>query len=165
MSLIPDTVYAIVEKKLRQREKLLQRAEEAVARARARATDISAPMGAGGGGRGGTPGNRTERGALAVIRAEKRLEKAMAWEAVWKQMDRIYPQDTNEGYVASMIYGNGLSQAELARISGCSRQTVKLRQDRFIIRAAFLAAQAGLIREEVRGRGQADQADGGTEED
>ena len=56
-------------------------------------------------------------------------------------------------------------QAELARISGCSRQTVKLRQDRYIIRAAFLAAQAGLIREEVMECGQAYQADGGAEED
>lgn len=165
MGLIPDTVYLTVEKKLRQRGKALRRAEEAVARAKARATDISAPAGAGGGGKGGTPGSRTERGALAILRAEKRLERVMAWEKVWKQMDKIYPEDTNEGYVTSMIYGNGLSQAELARISGCSRQTVKLRQERYIIRAAFLAAQAGLIREEVIGRGQAYQADGGTEED
>ena len=165
MSLIPDAVYQIVEKKLRQREKLLQRAEEALARARARATDISAPTGAGGGSKGGMPGSRTERGALSVIRAEKQLERARAWENVWKKMDRIYPDDTNEGYVAGMIYGNGLSQAELARISGCSRQTVKLRQDRYIIRAAFLAAQAGLIREEVMGHGQAYQADRGTETD
>ena len=155
MGLIPDTVYLTVEKKLRQRGKALRRAEEAVARAKARATDISAPAGAGSGGKGGTPGSRTERGALAILRAEKRL----------KQMDKIYPEDTNEGYVTSMIYGNGLSQAELARISGCSRQTVKLRQDRYIIRAAFLAAQAGLIREEVMECGQAYQADGGAEED
>lgn len=165
MGLIPDTVYLTVEKKLRQREKALRRAEEAVARAKARATDISAPAGAGSGGKGGTPGSRTERGALAILRAETRLERVMAWEKVWKQMDKIYPEDTNEGYVTSMIYGNGLSQAELARISGCSRQTVKLRQDRYIIRAAFLAAQAGLIREEVMECGQAYQADGGTEED
>ena len=165
MTLIPDTVYQIVEKKLRQREKLLRRAEEALARARVRATDISAPTGAGSSGKGGMPGSRTERGALSVIRAEKRLEMARAWEKIWKKMDRIFPEDTNEGYVASMIYGNGLSQAELARISGCSRQTVKLRQDRYIIRAAFLAAQAGLIREEVMGHGQAYQADGGTETD
>jgi DNA-directed RNA polymerase specialized sigma24 family protein len=165
MSIIPETVYQAVEKKLRQRGKTLRRAEEALARARARATDISAPAGAGGGGKGGMPGSRTERGALAVIRAEKRMEKALAWERIWKQMDRIFPTDTNEGYVAGMIYGNGLSQAELARISGCSRQTVKLRQDRYIIRAAFLAAQAGLIREEVMGRGQAYQTDGCAEED
>ena len=89
MGLIPDTVYLTVEKKLRQRGKALQRAEEAVARAKARATDISAPAGAGGGGKGGTPGSRTERGALAILRAEKRLERVMAWEKVWKQMDKI----------------------------------------------------------------------------
>jgi len=146
MSLIPEAVYEAVEKKLRQRDSMVRKAEEAVARARARATDISAPAGPGNGGnRGGMPGSRTERGALAVLRAEKRLEKARAWESVFLQMDEIFPEDTNEGYVISMIYGNGLSQAELARISNCSRQTVKLRQDRYVIRAAFLAARAGLI--------------------
>lgn len=146
MSLIPEAVYEAVEKKLRQRDSMVRKAEEAVARARARATDISAPAGPGnGGGRGGMPGSRTERGALAVLRAEKRLERARAWENVFLQMDEIFPEDTNEGYVISMIYGNGLSQAELARISDCSRQTVKLRQDRYVIRAAFLAARAGLI--------------------
>ena len=146
MSLIPEAVYEAVEKKLRQRDSMVRKAEEAVARARARATDISAPAGPGNGGsRGGMPGSRTERGALAVLRAEKRLEKARAWESVFLQMDEIFPEDTNEGYVISMIYGNGLSQAELARISDCSRQTVKLRQDRYVIRAAFLAARAGLI--------------------
>ena len=164
MSLIPEAVYEAVEKKLRQRDSMTRKAEEAVTRARARATDISAPTGAGG-GRGGMPGSRTERGALAIVRAEKRLERARAWEKVFRKMDEIYPEDTNEGYVASMIYGNGLSQAELARIGGCSRQTVKLRQDRYVIRAAFLAAQAGLIREEVKERGQTHQTDRGVEED
>lgn len=150
MSLIPEAVYRAVETKLRKRGSLVRKAEEAVARARARATDISAPLGSSGGRSGGTPGSRTERGALAVLRAERRLENALAWEKVFQKMDEIFPEDTSEGYVAGMIYGNGLSQAELARISGCSRQTVKLRQDRYIVRAAFLAAQAGLIREDGR---------------
>ncbi len=165
MNLIPEAVYEAVEKKLRQRDSMTRKAEEAVARAKARATDISAPSGTGGGGRGGMPGSRTERGALAVLRAEKKLERARAWENVFRKIDEIYPADTNEGFVARMIYGNGLSQAELARIGRCSRQTVKLRQDRYVIRAAFLAAQAGLIREEVKERGQANQAGRGAEED
>lgn len=161
MNLIPEAVYKAVEKKLRQRDSLLRKAEEAVARARARATDISAPMGVGGGAKGGMPGSRTERGAMAVIRAEKRLEKARAWDRVFRKLDEIFPDDTNEGYVAGMIYGNGMTQADLARASGCSRQTVKLRQDRYVIRAAFLAAQAGLIGEEVTRNGEADQKDRG----
>lgn len=166
MNLIPEAVYKAVEKKIRQRDSMIRKAEEAVARARAKATCISSPAGDGsGGGRGSAPGSRTERGVIAIIRAEKRLEKAQAWEKIFRKMDRIFPDDTNEGYVASMIYGNGLSQAELARISGCSRQTVKLRQDRYVIRCAFLAAQAGLIREEVKGIGQADQTERSAEED
>ena len=158
MSVIPDRAYLAVERKLRQRGKLIQKAEEALLRARSRATDVSAPTGGGIAPKGGMPGSRTERGALAIIRAEKRLGTAMKWEAVFRKMDEIFPPDSsNEGFVASMIYGNGMSQADLARFSGCSRQTVKLRQDRYVIRAAFLAAQAGLIREEVRNDGYTDQ--------
>ena len=152
MSVIPEVAYEAVEKKLRQRGKLIQKAEEAVARARARATDTSAPSGNAPGSKSGPPGSRVERGALNVIRAEKRLENAIKWEDVFRKMDEIFPaEDSNEGFVASMIYGNGMSQADLARFSGCSRQTVKMRQDRYVIRCAFLAAQAGLIREEVEG--------------
>ena len=157
MSVIPDAAYELVEKKLLQREKLIRKAEDAVAKARAKATDISAPSGTVS-GKGGIPGSRVERGAMNVIRAEKRLENARRWEAVFRKMDEIFPaDDSNEGFVASMIYGNGMSQADLARFSGCSRQTVKLRQDRYVIRCAFLAAQAGLIREEVVQDGDADQ--------
>lgn len=157
MSVIPEAAYRLVEKKLRQREKLVRKAEEAVAKARAKATDISAPSGTIG-GKGGAPGSRVERGALNVIRAEKKLDSALKWEAVFRKMDEIFPaEDSNEGFVASMIYGNGMSQADLARFSGCSRQTVKLRQDRYVVRCAFLAAQAGLIREEVMRDGDADQ--------
>ena len=159
MNMIPDAVYRIVEKRLRQRGKMIRKAEEAVARARSRATDISMPSGAvGSGAKGGKPESRVERAVIAIARAERKLDKAQKWETVFRKMDEIYPaKDTNEGYVASMIYGNGMSQADLARFSGCSRQTVKLRQDRYVIRAAFLAAQAGLIREEVRTDGCADQ--------
>ena len=158
MNVIPEKVYRAVEKKLRQRGKLLQKAEEALLRARAKATDVSAPSGGGIGPKGGRPGSRTERGAMSILRAEKRVETARKWENVFRKMDEIYPEkDSNEGYVASMIYGNGMSQADLARFSGCSRQTVKLRQDRYVIRCAFLAAQAGLIREEVMDDGDTDQ--------
>jgi hypothetical protein len=158
MSVIPEVAYETVEKKLRQRGKLIRRAEEAVARARARATDTSAPSGNVTGGRGGLPGSRVERGALNVIRAEKRLENALKWEAVFRKMDEIFPvEDSNEGFVASMLYGNGMSQADLARFTGCSRQTIRMRQDRYVIRCAFLAAQAGLIREEVEKYGDTDQ--------
>ena len=73
-------------------------------------------------------------------------------------MDEIFPvEDSNEGFVASMLYGNGMSQADLARFTGCSRQTIRMRQDRYVIRCAFLAAQAGLIREEVEKYGDTDQ--------
>jgi len=160
MSVIPEAAYEAVEKKRRQRDKLIRKAEEAVAKARARATDISAPSGGGIGPKGGLPGSRVERGAMNVIRAEKRLENARKWIAVFQKMDEIFPvEDSNEGFVASMIYGNGMSQADLARFTGCSRQTIRVRQDRYVIRCAFLAAQAGLIREEVERYGDADPKD------
>ena len=162
-SMIPENVYRLVEKHLRRRWSALQRAEAALARARENATDISAPSGTAGRQKGGKPGSRTERGALAVLRAEARLANVMKWEDVFRKVDRIYPETSNEGYVASMIYGNGMSQADLARFSGCDRQTVRLRQDRYVIRAAFLAAQAGLIREEVIDDGDPDPKGGRAE--
>ena len=148
MNVIPEEVYKLIELKLRKRDRMIRKAEEAVIRAREKATDTSAPIEGNGGGKSHNAGSRVERGALNVTRAEKRLEKVMKWEKVFKQMDKIYPAETNEGYVVSMIYGNGMSQAELARASGCDRQTVRMRQDRYIIRCAFMAAQAGLIRED-----------------
>jgi len=158
MGVIPEAVYRLVEKRLRGRGKQIRKAEEAVARARAKATDISAPSGsASGSSRGGKPESRVERGVIAIARAERRLEKVRKWETVFRKMDEIFPPESNEGYVAGMIYGNGMSQADLARFSGCSRQTIKIRQDRYVVRAAFLAAQAGLIREEVMADGDTDQ--------
>lgn len=165
MNLIPEAVYRLIEKKLRKRWCLISKAEEAVIRARQRATDISAPAGDGIGGGKSSSGSRVERGAMMILRAEKRLETARKWEAVFRKVDEIYPADSNEGYAAGMIYGNGMSQADLARYSGCSRQTVKLRQDRYVIRTAFLAAAAGLIREEVKMDGDADQKKRGFEAD
>jgi hypothetical protein len=157
MSYISEEVYRTVEKRLRKRWTMIRKAEERLALARSKAVDISAPSGsAGSGGKGGKPGSKTERGALAVVRAEKRLETAKKWETVFRKVDQIFPEDSNVGFVAGMIYGNGMTQADLARVSGCSRQTVKLRQDQYVIRAAFLAAQMGLIREEVMPDGDAD---------
>ena len=157
MNYISDEAYRAVEVRLRKRWTMRQKAEEALARARAKAVNISAPSGPGsGGGKGSKSGSRTERGALAVVRAEKRLETVRRWEAVFRKMDQIFPEDTNEGFVIGMIYGNGMTQAELARMCECSRQTVKMRQDRYVIRAAFLAAQLGLIREEVTMDGDVD---------
>ena len=43
MNMIPEAVYRLIENRLRQRGRMIRKAEEAVARARARATDISAP--------------------------------------------------------------------------------------------------------------------------
>lgn len=157
MSMIPEAVYRLVERRLRRRWTAKRKAEEALTRAREKASDISAPSGSAAGRKGGKPGSRTERGALAVIRAEKRLETVMKWEDVFRRADDTYPEDSNEGFVIGMIYGNGMSQAELARMSGCSRQTVRIRQDRYIVLAAFLAAQAGLIREEVTDNGNTHQ--------
>ena len=157
MSYISEEVYRTVEKRLRKRWTMIRKAEERLALARSKAVDISAPSGsAGSGGKGGKPGSKTERGALAVVRAEKRLETAKKWEMVFRKVDQIFPEDSNVGFVAGMIYGNGMTQADLARVSGCSRQTVKLRQDQYVLRAAFLAAQRGLIREEVMLDGDAD---------
>ena len=160
MDMIPDSVYEHIERMLRRRKNLVRKAGESLARARAKATDIQAPGGGGITGKGGLKTSRTEKGAMALIRAEKRYQNAMKWMDVFRRMDEIFPKDSPEGQTAALIYGLGTRQSEVARICGCSRQTIRTRQDRYVIRCAFVAAGMGLIREEVNGRrGEADQAE------
>ena len=88
---------------------------------------------------------------------KKALETAQKWDAVFRKLDAIFPENTSEGFVASLMYGNGMSQDDVCRFTHCARVTVRRRRDRYVIYAATLAATMGLIKtEEVK-------SDGGTD--
>lgn len=143
MSAIPETIYQKIDQKLRIRRKLKQRAEARLNRARMKA-GISG-QGSGPGGTRGNVSDRTGRAAVDIVTAEKHLEKTMKWLRVFDTVDRIYPETSEEGSAARMIYDRGMSQMDVCRLTGCTRSTIRRRIDRYIYRCALLAAAEGLI--------------------
>lgn len=148
VAMIPENVYQMVEVKLRNRRKMAETARKRLNRARECATDISAPAVGQIGGKNGHRKSRVEKAALRVIEAEKDMEETMKWLDVFSAMDRIFPASTNEGVVAMLMYGSGMSQEEVCRFTKCTRVTIRRRRDRYVIRTALLAARKGLIAEE-----------------
>lgn len=169
MGMIPGKLYATIEKRLRERDTAPAKARRALEAARERAMAISTPgTSSGGSGKKSTPGNsRVERAAVLIAMAERNVEILGKWEEVFRKIDEIFPADsTNEGFVASLMYGNGMSQEEVCRFTGCARQTIRRRRDRYVNYVALLAASEGLItREEMIDHGDTDPEDGGAPED
>ena len=146
MAMIPEELYQTVERKRRERRTAIKRAREQVARARAKAGSTPGGIMVGDGRRTGGGSSRTEKAALAVVAAEKKLEKVMKWEAVFKQLDEIFPyEETEEGYIAGRLYDQGAIQADISRERGTDRQTIRRRKDIYIFRLILLATAAGLI--------------------
>lgn len=144
MGAIPEAVYQQIDRKLRIRRKLKERAEARLERARMKA-GISSGTGSATGGTRGSVSDRTGRAAVAIVTAQRQLERTMQWLKVFSTVDDIYPETTEEGATARMIYGCGMSQQEICRKTGCTRSTIRRRLDRYIYRCALLAAAEGLI--------------------
>lgn len=151
MPSIPENVYRQVEKRLRGRQTAIAKAEQALYRAQRQAYALSPPP-TGQAGRGSQPGSRIEKAALAVLRAEERLENARKWEEQLRLLDRIFPTDTPEGRAAELVYNRGYDKTATAKIMQCSRDTLARRLDAYVCHAALIAAGAGLIemQEETR---------------
>lgn len=146
MGLIPQDVYMQVENRLKGRWSAIQKAEKALERARIRASAGRSLQASSGGSKAHSKRSRVEQAAIMIVSAEKKLENAWKWEDVFRKMDEIFPADTtNEGFVASLMYGNGMSQEDVCRFTHCTRQTVRRRRDRYITYTALLAADKGLI--------------------
>ena len=158
MSLLPEKVYTQVETRLRGRWTAIEKAEKALEKAKARAMAQNSMQASSGGSKTKNTKSRVERAAILIVTAEKALDTAWRWEEVFRAMDNIFPPDkTNEGFVASLMYGNGMSQEDVCRFTHCARQTVRRRRDRYVNYCALLAAHSGLINmEEVRRNGNTD---------
>lgn len=157
MGLIPNQLYEELESKIRTRWTILSDARMELEKARAKAYDTSAPIGGGGGGKSSGHSSRTERAAMNLMKAEKKFALAVKWDGVFQQIDRVFPDDTSVGFTASLLYGNGMSQEDVCRATGASRQTVRRCRDKYIINVAIIAAGKGLI--EVEEIGQDDPED------
>lgn len=145
MALIPQEVYALVERKRRSRWVMIQLAEIALHEAQARAVNIAAPATDAVTIRGSDKDKMTGKVA-AILRAEEKLEQARKWEDVFRLMDRVFPfEGSPEGIVAGYMYDNGMTQKEAARACKCSRDTVRRLRDNWVCHAALIAAGEGLI--------------------
>lgn len=143
MQMIPESVYQTITRKLRGRDKMKERAEARLMRARMRAGISSS--GNDGGGSGNRTSDRTGQAAVAIVTAERQLQKVMLWLRVFDAVDQIYPPDSNEGRAALLIFRNKKSQQDVCRIIGCTRSTVRRWIDSYIFRCALIAIAEGLI--------------------
>ena len=143
MNAIPATIYQMIDKKLRRRETLKQRAEARLERAKMKAGSNGLLVGPAG--RHRSTADPTGRHATSIAAAENYLKRTMQWLNVFEAVDRIYPDSTDEGAAARMIYGKGMSQQEVCAATGCTRSTIRRRVDSYIFRVALLAAAEGLI--------------------
>lgn len=155
MSAIPEIIYQEIDRKLRIRPKLMQRAQAKLDRARAKA-GISSQ--AGTVGTRGSVSDRTGRAAVAIVTAQRQMERTMKWLKVFETVDQIYPENSEEGAAARMIYRRGMSQQDVCRITGCTRSTIRRRIDRYIFRCALLAAAEGLINKRDLFRSDSEEA-------
>lgn len=152
MAMSPEEIYRLCDRKLRERRTMLAKAEAAVQRAMDAAGSISSPGGTvNGSGRGGRKSDCTQKAAILLATATRQRDEALKWLEVFRKLDDVFPEKTtNEGFVASLIYGNGMTQQDVCRFCNCARQTVRRRQDRYVNYCAMIASSYGLIMEDER---------------
>lgn len=146
MAMTPEEIYKLCDSKLRSRRTMMAKAEAMVQKAMDMVGVTSSPSGGTGGGKGSRKSDKTQKAAIMLAMAEKQRDDALKWLEVFKKLDAVFPErSTNEGFVASLIYGNGMSQQDVCRFCNCARQTVRRRQDRYVNYCAMIASSYGLI--------------------
>lgn len=141
--LIPESVYQTITRKLRGRDRMKERAETRLMKARMKAGISS--TGNEGGGSAGHISDRTGQAAVAIVTAERQLQRVMKWLTVFEAVDAIYPPDSNEGRAADLIFRKNKSQQDICRMMGCTRSTVRRWIDSYVFRCALIAIAEGLI--------------------
>ena len=144
--MIPRSVFAHVASQAKDRPRLVERAEDRLRRARAKAYSLPGMnMDADRVTTSRTP-DKIGRRVAAVIEAEQALIDARKWADVFAEMDSRYPPvGDGPGAVAALYYGSGLTLLEISDALKQSRQTVLRKRDEWIINAALIAASKGLI--------------------
>ena len=157
---IPEKARRIAERRLRTRWTAMDDALAKLAEAKSDAISLSGPLAHPDGGRGSQRTDRTARAAEKVLEAEARVERLLRWRKVFDQVDADFPA----GEIAGDILRRWLSDVradghdrggpsatlrDIERIHGISRSTVNLYKEAIIDRAAYYAAEAGLIGEET----------------
>ena len=129
--LLPGNVYELTENMLRRRDKLVPMAQIALYRAQA-AVQSAAPA-------------ARRKAEKRAARCEQALIAARAWVGAIRLVERIFPESTEEGKLACLMYQDGMSLNQAARVLGIRRQTASRKKDNFIGHLALIAASQGLI--------------------
>lgn len=146
MATIPRALYAYIEKKLHEQpyeavagaaQQLIERREEALC--------IKSPGSEPSVGHSGGVSNRVQDGVLRVIAAEESLDCANRWALVLTRLGEIF-DGRQEKELAELLYVQKLTAQEIAKRWGVDRQTVRRLKDNYVIHAALLAAEHGLVR-------------------
>lgn len=146
MAAIPRALYAYIEKKLHEQPyeavagaamQLIERREEALC--------IKSPGSEPSGGHSGGVSNRVQDVVLRVIAAEESLDCANRWALVLTKLGEIF-EGKQEKELAELLYVQKLTAQEIAARWGVDRQTVRRLKDNYVIHAALLAAEHGLVR-------------------
>jgi hypothetical protein len=80
-----------------------------------------------------------------VIAAEETLDCANRWALVLTRLGEIF-DGKQEKELAELLYVQKLTAQEIAKRWGVDRQTVRRLKDNYVIHAALLAAENGLVR-------------------
>ena len=149
MPMIPDRIYRLCEKKLAARYMSVFRATERLKEVQARAYTVPGMrINENGGGGGKGRGDAVAQKALSVAEAEKALENALRWEAVFQRLESVYPKESKEGRIAERLYGwagAAMRQEAVCRLLRIDRKTCRKYRDTYVINCALLAAAEGLI--------------------
>lgn len=144
--MIPRSVFARVASQAKDRPRLVERAEDRLRRARAKAYSLPGMNTDADRVTASRQPDRIGRRVAAVIEAEQGLIEARKWADVFAEMDCRYPPvGGGPGAVAALYYGSGLTLLEISDALKQSRQTVLRKRDEWIINAALIAASKGLI--------------------
>lgn len=146
MAAIPRKLYAFIEKKLyEQPYEAVSDAAEALITQREKAIGVKSPGSECSGGRSGCVSNRVQDGVMRVIAAEENLETANRWAFVLTRLSEVFC-GTEIAEVADLFYVQKMTEQSIARSKGKSRQTIRRCRDEYVLRAALLAAENGLVR-------------------
>ena len=145
MSVIPQSIYRLVDHRLKNRWELAARARAKLYDAQQAALSVSSPATDQENHSSG-PGNRTRALALKIVEAEEQVKQAERWEEAFRLTDDAFPfESTPEGVIAGYLYSNGMNIQETCAATGRKRTTVIHLRDNYVCHCALFAAALGLI--------------------
>ncbi len=147
MAIIPPRLYHLVDRHLRDADRLLRIALE-------RAQDAS--LGGNGSVMDGGPKAKgrvsrpTETMAVGKYAAEEGIRQAKAWVSLRQEMaDWCLHRETQIAPFWKAYYGHGLRMADAAASCHLSTQTAYDYRDRIVVNAALIAVGRGMVKAEL----------------